>query len=137
MGKSAGPPLPYFGGVLGVLPGIVGTIQTIETIKLILELGEPLVNRLLLVDSLAMEFREVKIRRDPACPVCGDNPTVTELIDYEQFCGLAPGQAPPEAEHGVAVAAGESRPERAPRASTCAREAERSGSSTARRTPFP
>jgi len=74
-------------GVLGVLPGIIGTIQTIETIKLILGLGEPLVNRLLLFDSLAMEFREVKIRRDPECPLCGDSPTVTELIDYEAFCG--------------------------------------------------
>lgn len=74
-------------GVLGVLPGIIGVIQAIETIKLILGLGEPLVNRLLLFDSLAMEFREVKIRRDPACPLCGENPTVTELIDYEAFCG--------------------------------------------------
>jgi adenylyltransferase/sulfurtransferase len=74
-------------GVLGVLPGMIGVIQAIETIKLILELGEPLVNRLLLFDSLAMEFREVKIRRDPSCPLCGDNPTVTELIDYEVFCG--------------------------------------------------
>src|SRR5947208_4863914 len=74
-------------GVLGVLPGMIGIIQAIETIKLILNLGEPLVNRLLLFDSLAMEFREVKIRRDPSCPLCGDNPTVTELIDYEAFCG--------------------------------------------------
>ncbi|MBI4494314.1 MAG: molybdopterin-synthase adenylyltransferase MoeB [Chloroflexi bacterium] len=74
-------------GVLGVLPGIIGVIQAIETIKLILGLGEPLVNRLLLFDSLAMEFREVKIRRAPDCPLCGDNPTVTELIDYEAFCG--------------------------------------------------
>ncbi len=79
-------------GVLGVLPGIIGVIEAIETIKLILDLGEPLVNRLLLFDSLAMEFREVKIRRDPECPLCGDNPTVTELIDYEAFCG-APMEA--------------------------------------------
>ena len=74
-------------GVLGVLPGMIGIIQAIETIKLILDLGDSLVNRLLLFDSLAMEFREVKIRRDPACPLCGDTPTIKELIDYEAFCG--------------------------------------------------
>ncbi len=74
-------------GVLGVLPGIIGSIQAVETIKLILGEGEPLVNRLLLFDSLAMEFREVKLRRDPNCPVCGDDPGITELIDYEAFCG--------------------------------------------------
>jgi len=74
-------------GVLGVLPGIIGSIQAVETIKLILGEGETLVNRLLLFDSLAMEFREVRLRRDPNCPVCGDEPTVTELIDYEDFCG--------------------------------------------------
>src|SRR5437773_1357072 len=74
-------------GVLGVLPGIIGSIQAVETIKLILDEGEPLVNRLLLFDSLAMEFREVRLRRDPNCPVCGDEPTITELIDYEAFCG--------------------------------------------------
>jgi molybdopterin/thiamine biosynthesis adenylyltransferase len=76
------------GGVLGVLPGIVGCIQAVETIKLILGLGDSLVGRLLLFDALAMEFREVKLRRDPECPVCGDNPTVTELIDYVEFCGV-------------------------------------------------
>ena len=75
------------GGVLGVLPGIVGTIQANETIKLILGDGEPLVNRLLLFDAWTMRFREVKIRRDPECPLCGDNPTISELIDYEAFCG--------------------------------------------------
>jgi molybdopterin/thiamine biosynthesis adenylyltransferase/molybdopterin converting factor small subunit len=74
-------------GVLGALPGMIGVIQATETIKLILGLGEPLVNRLLLYDALAMEFREVKIRRDPECPLCGDNPTIKELIDYEAFCG--------------------------------------------------
>ena len=74
-------------GVLGALPGMIGIIQATETVKLILELGEPLVNRLLLYDALAMEFREVKIRRDPECPLCGDNPTIKELIDYEAFCG--------------------------------------------------
>jgi adenylyltransferase/sulfurtransferase len=74
-------------GVLGVLPGMIGIIQAIETIKLILNLGDSLVNRLLLFDSLAMEFREVRIRRDPSCPLCGDNPTIDHLIDYEAFCG--------------------------------------------------
>jgi len=74
-------------GVLGVLPGIIGSIQAVETIKLILGEGDTLVNRLLLFDSLAMEFREVRLRRDPNCPVCGDEPTITELIDYEAFCG--------------------------------------------------
>ncbi|HZT07162.1 MAG TPA: molybdopterin-synthase adenylyltransferase MoeB [Chloroflexota bacterium] len=74
-------------GVLGVLPGIVGSIQALEAIKLILGQGEPLVNRMLIFDSLEMEFRQVKLRRDPSCPVCGDEPTITELIDYEAFCG--------------------------------------------------
>jgi sulfur-carrier protein adenylyltransferase/sulfurtransferase len=95
-------------GVFGVLPGIVGSIQATEAIKLIVGVGDPLVGRLLIFDALEMDFQTVKIRRDPTCPVCGDEPTVTELIDYEQFCGLAPGQAPPEAEHGVPVGAGES-----------------------------
>ena len=75
-------------GVFGVLPGIIGSIQAVESIKLILGIGEPLVNRLLIFDALSMEFREVKLRRDPNCPLCGDRPTVTELIDYEQFCGV-------------------------------------------------
>lgn len=74
-------------GVLGAMCGVVGTIQAVETLKLILNLGEPLVNRLMLFDSLTMEFREVKIRRDPSCPLCGDAPTIHELIDYEAFCG--------------------------------------------------
>ncbi|HLE81608.1 MAG TPA: molybdopterin-synthase adenylyltransferase MoeB [Dehalococcoidia bacterium] len=82
------------GGVLGVLPGIVGCIQAIEAIKLILGLGETLAGRLLLFDALKMEFRLMKLRRDPQCPVCGDNPTVTELIDYEEFCmGISPAAA--------------------------------------------
>src|SRR6266576_1813594 len=72
---------------LGAMCGVIGTIQAVETIKLILDLGDPLVNRLMLFDSLSMEFREVKIPRDPACPLCGDNPTIHELIDYEAFCG--------------------------------------------------
>jgi adenylyltransferase/sulfurtransferase len=75
-------------GVLGVLPGIVGSIQAIEAIKVILGIGEPLVGKLLMIDTLDMSFRTLKIRRNPDCPVCGDHPTVTELIDYEQFCGL-------------------------------------------------
>jgi molybdopterin/thiamine biosynthesis adenylyltransferase/rhodanese-related sulfurtransferase/molybdopterin converting factor small subunit len=78
------------GGVLGVLPGIIGTIQATETIKLILGTGEPLVGRLLLYDAFKMRFRELKLRRDPECPVCGDAPTIRELIDYDQFCDVAP-----------------------------------------------
>ena len=76
------------GGVLGILPGLLGVIQATETIKLILETGEPLIGRLLLVDALSMRFRELKLRKNPDCVVCGPNPTVTKLIDYEQFCGI-------------------------------------------------
>ena len=76
------------GGVLGVLPGLVGTLQATETIKLLLGIGEPLVGRLLLIDTLAMQFRTLKVRKNPDCPVCSDHPTQTELIDYEVFCGL-------------------------------------------------
>ena len=75
-------------GVLGALPGLVGTIQATETIKLILNLGQSLAGRLLLIDAMSMEFRPVKLRRNPKCPLCGDNPTITELIDYEAFCGV-------------------------------------------------
>jgi adenylyltransferase/sulfurtransferase len=89
------------GGVFGVLPGIVGSIQAAEAIKLVTGIGNPLVGRLLIFDALEMDFQTVKLRWDADCPVCGKSPTVTELIDYEQFCGLAPGEAPPEAEHGV------------------------------------
>jgi adenylyltransferase/sulfurtransferase len=78
------------GGVLGVLPGLVGVIQATETIKLILGKGSTLVGRLLLVDALNMRFRELKLRKNPECPVCGAHPTVTQLIDYQQFCGIAP-----------------------------------------------
>jgi len=88
-------------GVFGVLPGIVGSIQAVEAIKLITGVGEPLVGRLLLFDALAMEFTSVKLRWDPTCPVCGEEPTVTELIDYDAFCGLRSGETPVEAEHGV------------------------------------
>ncbi|MBI1797024.1 MAG: molybdopterin-synthase adenylyltransferase MoeB [Candidatus Eisenbacteria bacterium] len=81
------------GGVLGVLPGVIGVIQGIETIKLILGIGEPLIGRLVLFDALAMTFRELELKKDPGCPLCGEHPTVTQLIDYESFCGLAPASA--------------------------------------------
>jgi len=82
------------GGVLGVLPGIVGSIQAMETIKLILGSGDPLVGRLLLFDALAMRFRELKLHKNPACPICGPNRTITKLIDYEEFCGIRGEEAP-------------------------------------------
>jgi adenylyltransferase/sulfurtransferase len=78
------------GGVLGILPGLLGVIQATEAIKLILGKGDPLIGRLLLVNALDMRFRELKLRKNPECPVCGKNPTVTQLIDYQQFCGFAP-----------------------------------------------
>ena len=81
------------GGVLGILPGLVGMIQATEAIKLILGSGESLVGRLLMVDALSMRFRELKVRKNADCPVCGDHPTVTELIDYEQFCGVRGAEA--------------------------------------------
>jgi len=80
------------GGVFGVLPGIIGVIQATETIKLILGIGEPLIGRFMIYDALRMRFRELKLRKDADCPVCGTHPTVTALIDYEQFCGVAPHQ---------------------------------------------
>jgi len=86
------------GGVLGILPGTIGLIQATEAIKLILGIGDTLVGRLVLYDALAMKFRELKLRRNPECPVCGDNPTVTQLIDYEQFCGLPQHEGPAAAE---------------------------------------
>ena len=86
------------GGVLGVLPGIIGVIQATEAVKLIIGKGRSLVGRLLLYNALKMEFREVKLRRDPNCPVCGETPTITELIDYQAFCGI-PG--PPGASAGA------------------------------------
>jgi adenylyltransferase/sulfurtransferase len=76
------------GGVLGILPGIIGLVQATEAVKLILGVGEPLKGRLLLYDALAMKFRELKLRRNPECPVCGDHPTITKLIDYHEFCGI-------------------------------------------------
>jgi adenylyltransferase/sulfurtransferase len=89
------------GGVLGVLPGIIGCIQATEILKLALGKGSSLVGRLLLFNALDMKFRELKLRRDPQCPLCGENPTITKLIDYEQFCGIpaeseAPGHNPDE-----------------------------------------
>jgi molybdopterin/thiamine biosynthesis adenylyltransferase/rhodanese-related sulfurtransferase len=81
------------GGVLGILPGLVGVIQATEVIKLILGIGETLAGRLLLVDALGMGFRTLKLRKNPECPACGTHPTVTELIDYDQFCGIAPPAA--------------------------------------------
>ncbi len=82
------------GGVLGVLPGLIGVVQATESLKLILGIGTTLLNRLLLFNALDMSFRELKLRRDPACPVCGEHPTITELIDYEGFCGLKPQTEP-------------------------------------------
>ncbi|HWQ11635.1 MAG TPA: molybdopterin-synthase adenylyltransferase MoeB [Roseiflexaceae bacterium] len=82
------------GGVLGVLPGVIGTIQATEAIKLLTGIGETLVGRLMLYDALSMRFRELRLRRNPDCPVCGDHPTVTELIDYQQFCGIVPEPDP-------------------------------------------
>jgi molybdopterin/thiamine biosynthesis adenylyltransferase/rhodanese-related sulfurtransferase/molybdopterin converting factor small subunit len=83
------------GGVLGILPGIIGVIQATEAIKLIIGEGDPLIGRLLLFDALKMKFRELKLRRNPECPLCGEQPTITGLIDYEQFCGITPQPAQP------------------------------------------
>jgi adenylyltransferase/sulfurtransferase len=95
------------GGVLGVLPGVVGVIQGIETIKLILGVGETLVGRLLLFDALAMRFRELKLRKDPACPMCGERRTISELVDYEEFCGLTPSEQAGAAAEGWEITARE------------------------------
>ena len=88
------------GGVLGILPGIIGLVQATEAVKIILGVGETLKGRLLLYDALGMRFRELKLRRDPECPVCGDHPTLTKLIDYQEFCGVKPmsSQAVPSSE---------------------------------------
>jgi adenylyltransferase/sulfurtransferase len=86
------------GGVLGILPGIVGLIQANEGVKLILGQGNPLIGRLLLFNALDMKFRELKLKKDPTCPVCGKNPTVTQLIDYQEFCGVPKASAKPETE---------------------------------------
>ena len=89
------------GGVLGVLPGIIGVMQAIEAIKLIVGIGELLIGRLVHFDALKMKFREFKVRKDPSCPVCSEKPTITELIDYEQFCGIPQAKAEEEAEPPV------------------------------------
>ena len=81
------------GGVLGVLPGVIGTLQATEAVKLLAGIGDPLIGRLILYDALSMRFRELKLRRNPDCPVCGEHPSVTELIDYDQFCGIVPAPA--------------------------------------------
>ncbi len=89
------------GGVLGILPGLIGIIQATETVKIILGVGETLKNRLLLYDALDMRFRELRLRRDRDCPVCGDHPTVTKLIDYQQFCGVGPAAPQAASPDGV------------------------------------
>jgi len=83
------------GGVLGILPGLIGVVQATETVKLILGTGKPLVGRLLLYDALEMTFREMKVRKNPRCPICGPNPTIRELIDYQEFCGMRGAESPP------------------------------------------
>jgi adenylyltransferase/sulfurtransferase len=85
------------GGVLGILPGLIGCIQATEAVKLILGKGDPLIGRLLLYDALQMTFQQFKVRRNPRCPLCGDHPTITQLIDYEQFCGVRGQEAAPPA----------------------------------------
>ena len=84
------------GGVLGILPGAIGVIQATEAVKLILGSGEPLIGRLLLFNALQMKWRELKLRKDPQCPICGENPTIKELIDYQEFCGIRPAPVIPE-----------------------------------------
>ena len=86
-------------GVFGLLPGIVGCAQGIEVLKLLLNIGDPLIGRLLIMDTLKMKIREMKVRRDPSCPVCGDHPTIKELIDYEWFCSMAGGDPLKKPEH--------------------------------------
>ncbi|MFQ3577935.1 MAG: molybdopterin-synthase adenylyltransferase MoeB, partial [Verrucomicrobiia bacterium] len=89
------------GGVLGVLPGVIGVLQAIEAVKLIVGIGDALIGRLVQFDALAMKFREFKLRRDPKCPVCSENPIITAPIDYDQFCGLPQAAAAEEAERRV------------------------------------
>lgn len=91
------------GGVLGVLPGVIGTIQATEAVKLIIGQGEPLIGRLLLYDALEMSFQTLKLRKNPDCPICGENPTVTELIDYDAFCGVLPHDAETDDELEITV----------------------------------
>jgi sulfur-carrier protein adenylyltransferase/sulfurtransferase len=91
------------GGVLGILPGLIGVVQATETVKLILGVGKPLIGRLLLYDALEMTFREMKVRKNPKCPICGPNPTIHELIDYQEFCGVAGALSTPAAANGSAL----------------------------------
>jgi len=105
------------GGVLGVLPGIIGSLQALETLKLILGIGQPLIGRLQLFDGLQFRFRELKLRKDPACPVCGESPTVRELIDYEAFCGVTQADADERAVPELTVAELRARIERGERVS--------------------
>jgi adenylyltransferase/sulfurtransferase len=91
------------GGVLGILPGIIGLIQATEAVKIILGIGTTLKGRLLLYDALEMRFRELRLRRNPECPVCGDHPTVTKLIDYQEFCGVRPMNTQPAATDAIDV----------------------------------
>src|SRR5512136_605376 len=93
------------GGVLGVLPGVIGTIQATEAVKLIIGQGEPLIGRLLLYDALEMSFTTLKLRKNPDCVICSDHPTITQLIDYDQFCGVLPHEV--EAEQGIEITAKE------------------------------
>jgi adenylyltransferase/sulfurtransferase len=96
------------GGVLGDLPGIIGSLQALEAIKLILGTGEPLVGRLLLLDAMTLQWRTLNVRKNPACPACGDHPTITKLIDYLEFCGVAGyEEATPEDEGVPLITAGE------------------------------
>jgi adenylyltransferase/sulfurtransferase len=90
------------GGVLGILPGLIGVVQATETVKLILGAGKPLVGRLLLYDALEMSFREMKVRKNPKCPICGPNPTIRELIDYHEFCGVRGAESAPGSVNGPA-----------------------------------
>jgi adenylyltransferase/sulfurtransferase len=89
------------GGVLGVLPGIIGVMQAIEAVKLIMGIGESLMGRMIAFDALKMKFREFKLRKDPKCPVCSEHPTITELIDYDQFCGIPQAAAAEAAESPI------------------------------------
>jgi adenylyltransferase/sulfurtransferase len=101
----AGLAIAVVGGVLGVLPGLIGSIQATEAIKVLTGTGEPLVGRLLLYDALGMSWTELKLRKNPNCPVCGPNPTVTELIDYYEFCGVrgVEDDTGPELERGLTI----------------------------------
>ncbi len=95
------------GGVLGVLPGIIGVIQAIEVVKLILSEGQTLIGRLLMFNALKMSFREFKVRKDPSCPICGEHPTITQLIDYDEFCGIGRGDEGPALTTSEAISATE------------------------------